>query len=309
MVNNKGKQMSKLRNTRVLPGVVALPLLLALAGCNTQLLTPQGAIGVQEKNLILIAMGLMLLVVIPVIILTLVFAWRYRAGNSKATYLPTWAHSTRVEVVVWAIPCVIVGILALLIQDSTHALDPYKPIESKVAPLRVQVVALNWKWLFIYPDLGVASVNQLHMPVDTPVEFTLTADSLMNSFFIPRLGSQVYAMAGMQTKLHLIANSAGVYDGRSAAYSGAGFSDMHFDTVAESRAQFDRWLLDTRAAGKTLDLATYGKLAAPGNGAPVSVYAGVVPGLFDRVVNQYMHGATTIADELCVTPPNHLAEQ
>ncbi|HEY4805439.1 MAG TPA: ubiquinol oxidase subunit II [Paraburkholderia sp.] len=266
------------------------------------LLAPKGDIGVQEKNLILISLGLMLLVVIPVILLTLWFAWRYRASNTNATYAPRWSHSTVIEVVVWSIPCVIVLTLAVLIWRTTHTLDPYRPIESQTKPVRVDVVALNWKWLFIYPDYGVASVNQLAIPVDTPVEFNLTAESLMNSFFIPQLGSQVYAMPAMQTKLHLIANEPGVYAGRSAAFSGPGFSDMHFETLAKSRADFDAWIAQAKASPTMLSRAAYERLAQPGEKTPVTLYSNVAPGLFDGVVGKYMrdvHG-----NPICGTVPS-----
>jgi cytochrome o ubiquinol oxidase subunit II len=259
-----------------------------LGGCSSVLFDPKGDIGVQEKNLILIALGLMLLVVIPVIALTLWFAWRYRASNTSATYAPKWAHSTAIEVVVWTIPCVIVLLLAGLIWRTTHTLDPYRPIESQQKPVRVDVVALNWKWLFIYPDYGVASVNQLAIPVDTPVSFRLTAESLMNSFFIPQLGSQVYAMSGMQTQLHLIANAPGVYAGRSSAFSGPGFSDMHFDTLATSRADFDAWIARAKASPAKLSRSAYEQLAQPGEKAPVALYSYVAPDLFEGVVDKYM---------------------
>ncbi|WP_243842681.1 ubiquinol oxidase subunit II [Paraburkholderia caballeronis] len=263
------------------------------------LMSPQGDIGVQEKNLILIALGLMLLVVIPVIALTLIFAWRYRASNTRATYAPKWSHSTAIEVVVWSIPCVIVVTLAVLIWRTTHSLDPYRPIESQTKPVRVEVVALNWKWLFIYPDYGVASVNQLAIPVDTPIDFRITAESLMNSFFVPQLGSQVYAMSGMQTQLHLIANQPGVYAGRSAAFSGPGFSDMHFDTLATSRADFDAWIARAKASPLALDKAAYNALEQPSAKAPVALYGSVMPRLFDGVVNQYMRGMPR--DPMCGT--------
>jgi cytochrome o ubiquinol oxidase subunit 2 len=277
--------------------------LLALSGCSSELLNPKGAIGAQEKNLILIAMGIMLAVVIPVIAMTLYFAWRYRASNADATYAPKWAHSTKIEVVIWTIPCVIVAFLAVLIWDTTHSLDPYKPLESKVAPVRVQVVALNWKWLFIYPDYGVATVNQLQIPVDTPIEFSLTAESLMNSFFIPQLGSQVYAMAGMQTKLHLIADTPGVYAGLSAAYSGEGFSDMRFNTTASSRQEFDRWMQQAKNSPLKLNKATYGVLEQSSHNHPLATYTAVEPGFFDGVVNKYMHATHAHAlGEICTTP-------
>jgi cytochrome o ubiquinol oxidase subunit 2 len=286
-----------------LASLLTLPLpLLLLGGCSTELLNPAGDIGTQEKHLILVASGLMLLVVIPVILLTLYFPWKYRAGNASATYSPKWAHSTKIEVVIWTIPCVIIVILAVLIWKSTHALDPYKPIQSDKAPLRVQVVAMNWKWLFIYPDYGVASVNQLTIPAGTPVEFTLTAESLMNSFFIPRLGSMVYAMAGMQTKLHLIADQAGTYNGMSAAYSGSGFSDMHFNAVAVNEGEFQRWVAQARRQPLKLDLPRYGQLTQQSNGYPVTVYGGVQEGLFNGIVNKYMHGEAEITAEMCRTP-------
>jgi cytochrome o ubiquinol oxidase subunit II len=274
-----------------------LPLLL-LSGCGMALFTPQGAIGNEEKNLILIALGLMLLVVIPVIGLTLYFAWRFRASNTKATYKPEWAHSTRIEVIVWSIPCVIVAILAVLIWRTTHTLDPYRPIDAKVAPVRVEVVALNWKWLFIYPDYGVASVNQLAIPVNTPVDFKLTAESLMNSFFIPQLGSQVYAMAGMQTQLHLIADHPGSYRGLSSAFSGPGFSDMHFQVLATDRQAFDAWVQQARKSPQVLDQATYQSLAKPSSKNPVTLYTGVTPDLFEQIVDQYMHAPKASANAM-----------
>lgn len=283
-------------------GAAAFALTL-LGGCSAALFDPKGDIGVQEKHLILVALGLMLLVVIPVIALTLFFAWRYRASNTRATYAPKWAHSTAIEVVVWSIPCVIIITLGVLIWKTTHTLDPYRPIESRQdpqqKPLRVDVVALNWKWLFIYRDYGVASVNQLAIPVDTPVEFRLTAESLMNSFFIPRLGSQVYAMPAMRTQLHLIANEPGTYEGRSSAFSGPGFADMHFDTLATSRGDFDAWIARAKAAPHALDTATYEALAQPGPKAPVTLYSGVAPGLFDDVVERYMRGSAR--DPMCGT--------
>nr|WP_268957960.1 ubiquinol oxidase subunit II [Paraburkholderia piptadeniae] len=270
-----------------------------LGGCSMVLFDPKGSIGVQEKNLILIALGLMLLVVIPVILLTLYFAWRYRASNTKATYAPTWAHSNAIEVVVWTIPCLIVATLAVLIWKTTHSLDPYKPLESDVKPVRVEVVALNWKWLFIYPDYGVASVNQLALPVNTPVDFKLTAESLMNSFFIPQLGSQVYAMSGMQTQLHLIANSVGTYAGRSSAFSGPGFSDMNFNAVVTNRGDFDAWIARARASRQVLDVPAYDVLQQPSRKVAATLYSSVAPGLFDGIVNQYMRDAS--GNPICTT--------
>jgi cytochrome o ubiquinol oxidase subunit 2 len=279
----------------------SLGLLGLLSGCGMTLLDPKGDIGAQEKSLIVLALAIMLAVVIPVIVLTLWFAWRYRETNTQAAYAPKWAHSTRIEVVVWGIPCVIVAFLAVLIWRTTHSLDPYKPLQAQVTPVHVEVVAMNWKWLFIYPDLGVASVNQLAVPTDTPISFRLTAHSLMNSFFIPQLGSQVYAMPGMQTRLQLIANHAGSYDGMSAAYSGQGFAGMNFKAAAMSRADFDGWVAEARASGEVLSLANYRKLEAPSvKNAPMT-YAKVEKGLFDAIANQYMDMSVDemAANELC----------
>jgi cytochrome o ubiquinol oxidase subunit 2 len=273
---------------RMLPAAA----LLLLGGCGSVLMNPKGDIGVQEKNLILIALGLMLLVVIPVIALTLWFAWRYRASNRSATYAPRWSHSTAIEVVVWTIPCVIVLVLGMLIWRTTQSLDPYKPIESREKPVRVDVVALNWKWLFIYPDYGVASVNELAVPVGTPVDFRLTAESLMNSFFIPQLGTQVYAMPSMQTRLHLIADEAGTYLGQSAAFSGPGFSDMHFETHATSRGEFDAWVARARRSAVSLDAAAYARLAQPSEKNAPTLYASVAPDLFDTIVATSMRAGS-----------------
>jgi cytochrome o ubiquinol oxidase subunit 2 len=286
--------MTRRRFSRTIRALFAL-LLLPLAGCNLELMDPKGAIGAQEKSLILIALGLMLLVVIPVIMLTLAFAWRYRASNTKVTYAPDWAHSNAIEAVVWGIPILIILILAVIIWRSTHALDPFKPIKAEATPVRVEVAALNWKWLFLYPDYGIATVNKLEIPVNTPVDFRLTADSIMNDFFIPQLGSQIYAMAGMQSQLHLIADKTGTYPGRAVEFSGPGFSDMHFDTVVTSRQEFDDWLAKAKKSPLALDRSTYKVLASPSTKGAVTTYGNVTPGLFDRIVNQYMPAQASAA--------------
>ena len=250
--------------------------------------SPKGEVGVAERDLILFATGLMLLVVLPVIFMTLYFAWKYRATNEKADYQPDWHHSTKIELGVWLIPLAIIVVLGTVTWISTHKLDPYRPLESSVKPINVEVVALDWKWLFIYPDQGIATVNEMAMPVDVPVNFKLTSSNIMNSFFIPALGSMVYTMAGMQTRLHLIADTPGVYLGQSAAYSGAGFSDMHFKTLATSREDFDAWISKARASAQALDANAYGTLEQPSTKDPVTLYASVTPKLFDQVVDKYM---------------------
>ena len=269
---------------------LAVPLLALapLCGCAFDLLQPVGDVGRQERTLILAALGLMLLVVVPVIALTLWFGWKYRASNARAVYAPTWAHSTRIEVVVWAVPCVIVAILGAMIWRTTQVLDPYRPLESGVKPVRVQVVALNWKWLFIYPDYGVATIDELAIPAGTPIDFELTAESLMNSFFIPRLGSQVYAMAGMRTQLHLVADTPGTYHGMSAAFSGEGFSDMRFDTVAMSPPAFEAWMRDAKRSPQAMDARRYRAVSLPATRGVPAIYAGVEPDLFDGIVDRFM---------------------
>ncbi|SDD05661.1 cytochrome bo3 quinol oxidase subunit 2 [Cupriavidus sp. YR651] len=281
-------RLSPGKSPRLVSLLVAALGSVLLSGCNLELLSPKGSVGEQEKWLILVALFIMLMVVIPVIVLTLWFAWRYRETNTRATYAPKWSHSTKIEVVVWGIPCVIVACLALLIWESTHKLDPYRPLASQVKPIEVDVVALNWKWLFIYPEFGVASLNQLAIPVGTPINFRLTSESMMNSFFIPQLGSMVYTMAGMQTRLHLIADTPGVYLGQSAAYSGPGFSDMHFKTLATSREEFDAWIRTARASSQALDLKTYRALEQPSSKDPVTLYGSVAPKLFDQIADKYM---------------------
>ncbi|WP_020203454.1 MULTISPECIES: ubiquinol oxidase subunit II [Cupriavidus] len=275
------------RWTRFLPGGA----LLLLAGCNMTVLDPKGQIGADEKNIILIATWLMLLVVVPVIILVFTFAWKYRASNKNARYEPDWSHSTGIEVVVWLIPCLIILVLGIITWKSSHDLDPYKPIESDVKPITIEAVALNWKWLFIYPELHIATVNEIAFPVNTPVNFKITSDSIMNSFFIPQLGSQIYAMAGMETKLHLIANEAGSYDGMSANYSGGGFSGMKFKAKAVSNFDFEQWVKQVRASSRELNLADYEQLAKPSEKEPVTLFAKVDPQLYHGILHKYMDGA------------------
>ena len=276
------------------PALLLPSLLVLLTGCNAAILNPKGQIGQDEKTLLITAVALMLLVVIPVILMTIVFAWKYRASNTKARYEPNWSHSTAIEVVVWSIPCLIILVLAVLTWRSSHALDPYKPLQSNAKPVTIEAVAMDWKWLFIYPDLGIATVNEIAFPVDTPVNFKITSDSVMNSFFIPQLGTQIYAMAGMETKLHLIANETGDFRGISANYSGHGFSKMNFVAHALSdKAGFDAWVAKVKASPKSLDAAAYQALAANRNDKadfPVTYYASVQQGMFKSLIDKYMMG-------------------
>lgn len=267
--------------------LVYLATSVLLAGCNLVVFNPKGAVARDERDLIILATGLMLLVVVPVIVMTFVFAYRYRATNKKARYSPRWASSHKIEAVVWGVPFLIICVLGWVTWETTHALDPYRPLDSDVPPVNVQVVATDWKWLFIYPDLGIASVNELAIPVNTPVSFTVTSDAAMTSFFIPALGGQIYAMAGMQTKLHLIANEIGQYRGIAANYNGHGFSDMHFSTLALSGADYEAWVNKVKAAPRQLDQASYTELAKPSIRHEITYYSAVQERLFLDIVDKY----------------------
>ena len=274
---------------RNLCNIALASAVLVLSGCSGGILDPKGQVGIDEKNLILIATGLMLLVVIPVIVMTLYFAWKYRDTQTHEIYAPKWAHSNRIEAVVWAVPIIIVIILGVITWESTHKLDPYKPLEGK--HMTVEVVSLNWKWLFIYPEQGIASVNELVFPANVPVEYKITSESTMNSFFIPQLGSQIYSMAGMQTKLHLVANEPGTFKGFSANYSGAGFTGMKFNAIATpTQADFDKWVSDIKAKGNKLTKASYYELAEASENNPVTYYGDVEDDLFHTIIMKYMVG-------------------
>ncbi|OZI76108.1 MULTISPECIES: ubiquinol oxidase subunit II [Bordetella] len=280
--------------------------LMLLGGCSMEILNPKGDIGAQEKTLILTALGLMLLVVVPVIIMTVYFVWKYRASNTQAVYMPRWAHSTRIEVVVWTIPCIIVAILAVLTWRSSHALDPYRPIESTVEPVNIDVVSLDWKWLFIYPDYDIATVNEIAFPVDAPVQFRITSASVMNSFFIPQLGSQIYSMAGMETKLHLIAREAGTYAGLSANYSGGGFSGMRFKAIATSQQGFQDWIDKAKAANNPLTPQAYEALAAPSTHEAVALYSSTPTGMFDYIMHNQMSKMAGLDPATCTPTSKNL---
>ncbi len=259
-----------------------------LTGCEMALLDPKGEVGVEQRSLILTALGLMLIVVIPVFIMTIWFVWRYRASNQHATYKPEWSHSNLIEAVVWGVPCIIIIILGTLTWRTTHSLDPRHPLTSDAPPIVIQAVSLDWKWLFIYPQQGIATVNEIVFPVNVPVHFEVTSGSVMNSFFIPQLGSQIYAMAGMRNQLNLIANHEGVYKGMSANYSGHGFSGMKFSARAVDVATFDSWLAKVKQSPITLQMADYQTLAKPTQNHPVTYYGAVQEKLYDGIVGQFM---------------------
>jgi cytochrome o ubiquinol oxidase subunit II len=281
------KNLSVLFYLLLFIGLVMFTLLL-LRGGGLVLLEPKGVIAESERTLIVIANLLMLSVVVPVYALTFYFASKYRAGNKAAHYMPKWDHSKREEFIWWGIPAVIVLVLSVLAWRSSHDLDPFKPLVSDKAPIHIQVVALEWKWLFIYPEEGVASVGEIAIPVDTPVEFEITGDAPMNSFWIPALGGQIYAMTGMRSKIHLSASEIGIYDGSSANYSGYGFSWMKFKTKAMSESGYRAWLENAALSSTTLDHTEYARLAIPSRSPSVILYGSVTEGMFDSVLQKYM---------------------
>ena len=259
-----------------------------LGGCAGGVLDPKGPIAIAERQILFNALGIMLAIVIPTILATLGVAAWFRASNRRARYLPDFEYSGRLEVLVWAIPAMTVILVGGVAWVGAHDLDPRKPMASTTKPINVQVVSLDWKWLFIYPDDGIASVNQLTIPVGTPVNFELTSSGVMNSFFVPQLGSQIYTMAGMVTHLQLQADHPGTYRGLSAQYSGGGFADMRFSVDAVPPESFARWVDAARSAGPELDGPTYADLVKPSAAVAPFTYRAVAPALFGGIVSSVM---------------------
>jgi cytochrome o ubiquinol oxidase subunit 2 len=286
--------------------VLVLSLAAGLAGCREGVLAPAGPIGGAEEQILWETFGAMMLVVVPVIAMTLAFAWWFRASNRHAKYRPDWSYSGKVEFSIWIVPLLLILFLATLAWSGSHDLDPYRRLQSDRKPVRVEVVSLDWKWLFVYPDYGVASVNQLAVPVGTPVDLRLTSGTVMNSFFVPQLGSQIYTMAGMQTRLSLQADRPGAYRGLSAQFSGDGFSDMHFTVHATDDAGFARWIAQAKASPARLDNAAYDRLAAAHAAASPTVFGAVQPDLFDHAVSAATspaHAAASAANGAMCAPP------
>ena len=244
----------------------------------------QGPIAAAERLILLNATAIMLAVVIPVIILTLAFAWWFRSGNAKAEYLPDWSYSGPIELVVWSIPTLVVLFLGGIAWIGSHDLDPPKPIPSQQPTIHIEVVSLDWKWLFLYPDQKIASINRLVVPAGAPISFRITSASVMNSFFVPQLGSQIYAMAGMTSRLNLLADRPGRYSGLSAQFSGDGFSDMRFVVDAMEKAGFEAFVNEARQAGGSLDEAALGELRKPSSAAAPKIYGNIADGIFDTLV-------------------------
>jgi len=256
----------------------------ALGGCSEGVLDPRGPVTSAERQILLNSLGIMLAIVIPTVLATLGVAFWFRASNERARYRPNFRYSGRLEMLVWSIPLMTVLLVGSVAWVSSFDLDPPKPIAASAKPITIQAVSLDWKWLFIYPEQGVASVNQLTIPVGTPVRFELTSAGVMNSFFVPQLAGQIYTMAGMVTQLNMRADYSGAYRGISANFSGDGFADMHFNVDAVSDEQFAQWVDQARRAGPELDAKTYADLAKPSEAVAPFTYRAVTTGLFDHIV-------------------------
>jgi cytochrome o ubiquinol oxidase subunit 2 len=283
--------------------------LLLVSGCSDGVLAPQGPIGAAEKLILLNSLGIMLAIVIPTILATLGFAWWYRASNTRARYQPNFAYSGRVELVTWSIPAMVVVLLGGIAWVGSHDLEPSRPLQSTAKPIHVDVVSLDWKWLFIYPDQGIASVNRLVVPAGVPISFRLTSATVMNSFFVPQLGSQIYTMPGMTTRLNLQADKRGSYRGLSAQFSGDGFSDMRFTVDAVSASQFANWTAAARGHGAPLYGAAYGQLLKPTVQVAPFTYSSVTPELFESIVHPKSEPLASNAPPRRVSFSNALAKE
>ncbi len=269
--------------------VVSLIILLGifLSHHTIAVLQPKGPIAEQEKHLLITAFLMMLVIVIPVFALTAYIVWKYREGH-KHDYRPDFNNSNALEITWWIIPSALILVLSIMTWNYSYKLDPYKTIDSSTKALNIEAIALNWKWLFIYPDNNVASVNELNIPVNTPINLYITADSPMNSLWIPQLSGQMYAMAGMSTQLHLLANQTGSFYGSSANISGDGFSGMHFMTRSLNNADYSNWLMQASMSKNTLTISDYNVLAKPTSDNPVTYYSNASNGIYPYVINKYM---------------------
>jgi cytochrome o ubiquinol oxidase subunit 2 len=295
------------RHRSVASRLLALPLMALLTGCQAVVLSPAGDVAEQQRNLLLVSTGLMLLIIIPVIAVTVIFAWRYRQSNVSARYEPDWDHSTQLELVIWAAPLLIIICLGAITWVGTHLLDPFRPIErlssdrpvmSGTEPLQVEVVALDWKWLFIYPKLGIATINELAAPLNQPIEFKITSSSVMNSFYIPALAGQIYAMPAMETKLYAVINKAGDYEGFSANYSGSGFSGMRFRFLGKSSTDFDTWVALVKRTVSSLDRKSYLQLERPTENESIRYFGSVAPDLYHAALNMCVEPGKMCVDEM-----------
>jgi cytochrome o ubiquinol oxidase subunit 2 len=270
---------------RALQLAIGTGVILLAAGCNRGLLDPVGPIGAAEKQILINSTAIMLAIIVPTMIATLAFAWWFRRGNTRATYRPDWEYSGAIEMVVWAIPALTVILLGGIAWIGSHDLEPSKPLASKVQPLNVEVVSMDWKWLFIYPDQGIATVNQLVVPAGTPVSFRLTSATVWNVFFVPQMGTMIYTMPRMTTRLNLRADRQGVYEGRSAHFSGDGFPGMQFKVHAVPPQQFAAWAQSARGSGQMLDGRAYALLSEPTSYVKPMIFSNVAPGLFEAIAS------------------------
>jgi cytochrome o ubiquinol oxidase subunit 2 len=288
--------MLKIKEIRGPSWLIAAALAASLAGCSKAVvLNPAGDIAAQQGQLVITATLLMLIIIVPVILLTLLFAWKYRQSNTEAHYDPEWHHSTALELVIWTVPLLIIIALGALTWISTHKLDPYRPLDrisaskaltADVKPLEVEVVAMDWKWLFFYPEQGIATVNELAAPVDRPIRFKITATNTMNAFYVPDLAGMIYAMPGMQTELNAVINKPGIYNGLASHYSGAGFAGMTFKFHGVSDEEFAQWVAKAKSEGKPLTRDTYLALAKPSERNPVERFSAVDEGLYGKILNR-----------------------
>jgi len=273
---------------------LALAIFFVLRSDSALLTHPKGIIAHSELNLIATNILLMLIVVVPTLILLFAAAWKYRVKNSKAKYEPEATHGVFGELILWIIPSVVVAVMAVITWNATHKLDPYKPLRGEVEPLTIQVVALDWKWLFIYPEQGIATVNFVQFPARTPIRLALSADgSPMNSFWIPQLSGQIYSMTGMTTTLHIMADAPGVYTGRAAEMNGKGFADMTFVAKSTSQSDFDDWVAWAKQSPLQLTDRIYNEFAKPSQNNPIALYSYVEKDLFNKIVMKYMHPTPT----------------
>ena len=289
-------------------GLAAIALTTGLAGCSKAVvLNPAGDIAAQQGQMVITATLLMLIIIVPVIALTLFFAWKYRQSNTEAEYDPEWHHSTTLELVIWTVPLMIIIALGALTWIGTHKLDPYRPLDridaqrplpADVKPIEVQVVAMDWKWLFFYPEQGIATVNEVAAPVDRPIHFKLTSTHTMNAFYVPDLAGMIYTMPGMQTELNAVINKAGVYGGKSSHYSGAGFAGMTFKFHGLENEQFDQWIAKAKTEGKALTRDAYLDLAKPSERNPVERFASVDEGLYNKVLNRCVEDGKMCMSEM-----------
>jgi cytochrome o ubiquinol oxidase subunit 2 len=282
----------------ILRNALAIAAFTTLSGCgglHVAVLEPRGSIGLEERDLLFEAVGLMLIVIIPVFALAFWFPWHYRASNTKARYTPHWSFSLPIDLTIWLVPTLIVVVIGYLVWTDTHQLDPYKKIASNNAPLEVDVISEDWKWLFIYPEQKIAVVNELIFPSDRPLSLKLTSDTVMNSFYIPGLGGQIYTMAGMQTELNLLADGPTKFVGRNTQYSGRGFPEQHFAADAVTEAEFAAWVDKVKQSPNTLDEQAYAALAKPSTKVPVAYYSAYEPNLFAMIMQQFSHSRHEVA--------------